>query len=324
MTDESQSHVFAGIDVSKNSLELAIDQQTGSQRFANDEAGIKALCKQLLEQKVSAVLLEATGGLERPAAHALYAAGLAVMVINPRQARDFSKAMGILAKTDRIDAQALALFARTLYHSPRRDALLLRLPSEEQGQLNALIVRRAQLVSMRTDETNRLRRAEPLAVKSIRAVIRTLDKQISVLDDDIGGRLQAHFAEQLELLSDLKGLGPITKATLMAALPELGSLNRREIAKLVGVAPLARDSGTMRGKRSCWGGRARIRKCLYMATLSAVHHDPTLSTFYQRLREAGKPGKVALVACMRKLLTIINAVIKSGVPYSTTYAKENA
>jgi transposase len=320
MTNESSNCLYVGIDVAKASLEVALDDKAASVSVTNDAQGIAALQARLKDLPVALVLLEATGGLEKRCAHALALAGLDVIVINPRQSHDFAKSMGYLAKTDRIDAKALSHFARTLHQSEKREKLLLKMPTAEQQQLDALVSRRTQLVNMRVAESNRLKQAQhPVAAKSIRAVIRMLDKQISQLEKDIGDRLKMHFAHQLKLLEGLKGIGPNTQASLMATLPELGQLNRREISKLVGVAPLNKDSGKMRGKRAIWGGRGDVRAALYMATLSAVRHDPVLRSFYKRLKTAGKPAKVALVACMHKLLTIINAVIKSGTPWQATY-----
>jgi len=268
------------------------------------------------------VLMEATGGFERLLAQHLCAAGLAVIIANPRQAHDFAKSLGHLSKTDSIDARVLSHFARTLHGSERYDKLLLRLPSVEQQELAALVTRRSQVVQMRVAERNRLGLAHRVQTKSIRVIIQTLDKQINALDKDINDRLDRHFKDKLVLLDGIKGLGPATKAVLMSMLPELGAVNRQAISKLAGVAPLARDSGTLRGKRSCWGGRADVRAVLYMAALSAVRHNPKLKAFYQRLKAAGKPAKVALVACMRKLLTTINAILKSGRAWSPIYPQD--
>lgn len=322
MTDVAET-VFVGIDVSKDWLEVALGERAQTMRFANDDKGISALVASLqaLPSGVALVLLEATGGLERLAAASLCIKGFAVVVVNPRQAHDFGKAMGLLAKTDAIDARMLAQFARTLHCSERREKMLYKLPTEQQDELQGMITRRAQLVGMRVAEDNRLHTAHPKQRKGIRLVIKVLDRQIGQLDDDIGGHLKEHFDAKLKLLRGLKGVGPNTQAVLMAALPELGSLNRREIAKLVGIAPLARDSGRHKGRRTTWGGRAVVRHAIYMATLSAVRWDPVLKAFYERLCAAGKPRKVALVACMRKLLTIINAVIKSGVAWQSGYAQ---
>ena len=321
MTNESQESVFVGVDVSKAVLEVALSDKGASERFDNDERGIAALIESLKQVHAGLVLMEATGGLERKLAQALYLQNFDVMVVNPRQAHDFGKAMGYLAKTDHVDARVLSHFARTLHQSERRDKLLLKLPSQQQQHVAALVMRRAQLVQMRVAEGNRLEQAHPLLAKSIAAMIKALDKQIDVLDDDIGGRLRMHFKRQTELLKGLKGIGPNTQAVLMGMLPELGQLSRREISKLVGVAPLARDSGKSRGKRSIWGGRADVRSALYMSTLSAMRHEPVIMQFRDRLRAAGKAPKVVIVACMRKLLTIVNAVIKSGQPWSATYSQ---
>jgi len=325
MADATEA-VFVGIDVSKDWLEVALGEQARTTRWTNDEQGVTGLLEHLGQagQQVALVVMEATGGMERLAAATLCARGLAVMVVNPRQAHDFAKALGLLAKSDAIDARALAQFARTLHASDKREQMLYRVPSQEQEELLAMITRRSQLVSMRVAEDNRLHSAHASQRKSIRLVIKVLDRQIGQLDDDIGGHLKGHFDAKLRLLRGLKGIGPNTQAVLMAALPELGTLNTRQIGKLVGVAPLARDSGRHRGRRTTWGGRATVRQALYMATLSAVRWDATLKRFYERLCAAGKPRKVALVACMRKLLTIINAVIKSGQPWQPSYSQAPA
>lgn len=320
MTNSSEL-IFVGIDVAKATLELALDDNSKTQCFGNDDAGVQAVIGKLkpVGNRVAVVLLEATGGLEQRAAVALCTAGFAVMVVNPRQAHDFAKALGYLSKTDSIDARALSHFARTLHGSDRRERLLYKLPTPDQEVLQALVTRRSQLVGIRVAEGNRLDTAHASQRKSIQALIKVLDRQIGEIDDDIGRRLKSHFKDKLDLLKGLKGVGVGTQAVLMAALPELGSLTQREIAKLVGVAPLNNDSGKFKGKRTTWGGRANVRSALYMATLSAARYDPTIKTFYQRLLAAGKPKKLALTACMHKLLTIINAVIKSGKPWQASY-----
>lgn len=317
----TSEQIFIGIDVSKATLDLAVRGQAKAQQFANTDAGVGALIDSLATRKdsVAVVLMEATGGLERLAATALCLTGYAVMVVNPRQAHDFAKALGFLSKTDKSDAQALAQFAHTLYSSDRRDKLLLKLPTVQQDMLAAMVTRRSQLVVMRVAESNRLASSHPTQKKSIQAVLKVIDRQVKELDADIASSLGKHFKEKLDLLKGMKGVGISTQAALMASLPELGSLSTREIGKLVGVAPLNRDSGTMKGKRVTWGGRADMRSALYMASLSAVRHDPLIKAFYQRLRAAGKPAKVALVACMHKLLTIMNAIIKSGKPWQAGY-----
>lgn len=313
--------IFVGIDVSKDTLEVALGESAKTQTLGNNETGIAALLAQLkpLSSRLAVVLLEATGGLEQPAAAALCAHGFAVMVVNPRQAHDFAKALGHLSKTDSIDAKALAQFARTLHSSDKRERLLYKLPTPAQELLLAMVTRRGQLVGMRVAESNRLASAHASQRKSIDKHIKMLDKQIGQIDDDAERHLKDHFKDKLALLKGLKGVGAGTQAMLMAALPELGELKHREISKLVGIAPLNCDSGKFKGKRITWGGRANVRAALYMATLSASRHDPTIKAFYERLVLAGKPKKVALVACMHKLLTIINAVIKSGKPWQASY-----
>ena len=320
MTNASEL-IFVGIDVSKGTLELALDDSAKTQTLGNDQGGVDALIAKLkpLAARVAVVLLEATGGLEQPAAAALCASGFAVMVVNPRQAHDFAKALGYLSKTDSTDARALSHFARTLYASDKRERLLYKLPTPQQETLLAMVTRRGQLVGMRVAESNRLASAHASQRKSIHVHLKMLDRQIGQIDDDAQRHLVGHFKDKLALLKGLKGVGPGTQAMLMAALPELGTLTHREIAKLVGVAPLNCDSGKFKGKRTTWGGRANVRAALYMAALSAARFDPTIKAFYHRLLAAGKPKKVALTACMHKLLTILNAVIKSGMPWQASY-----
>lgn len=320
MTDVVQQ-VFVGIDVSKATLEVAFDDKGKSQTLSNDEAGLKSLISQLhaLGDSLALVLMEATGGLEQPAAAALCGSGFAVIVINPRQAHEFAKAMGYLAKTDHTDARALSQFARTLHSSDKRERLLYKLAEPEQELLMAMLTRRSQLVGMRVAESNRLAVTHRSQRESVKAILRMLDRQIAKLDDDASGHLREHFKDKLELLKGMKGVGPGTQAMLMGALPELGSLNSKEIAKLVGVAPLNCDSGKFKGRRTTWGGRANVRAALYMAALSASRYEPAIKTFYERLLNAGKPKKLALVACMHKLLTIINAIFKSGKPWQAGY-----
>ncbi len=310
--------MFVGIDVSKDGLDVALDDKGQTRHFSNDEAGIAQLLALLgtAEAKVGAVVFEATGGFERLAATTLCSAGYPVMVVNPRQARDFAKAMGLLAKTDAIDAKALSHFARMLYQSDRRERLLMKLPDAHQILLQALLTRRAQLIQMRVAEDNRLSVSHESQRPSIEAVRHVLNQQIVDIDQDMGAQLKGHFAEKLTLLKGFKGIGAGMQASLMAALPELGTLTHAQIGKLVGVAPLNCDSGQHKGKRFTWGGRADVRCALYMATLSAVRYNTVIKPFYQRLLARGKPKKVALVACMHKLLTILNAIMKSGKPWN--------
>lgn len=298
---------FVGIDVSKARLDVQV--QPDGERFAvdNDEAGITALIGRLGADQASLVVLEATGGLQERAAAALAAAGLHVAVVNPRQVRDFARATGRLAKTDQLDAAVIAAFAEAVKPQPRP------LADAERQELIDLVGRRRQLVEMRAAE--KIRRSQmPASLRAtLEAHLAFLDKAIAELDQDIGTSLRQSTAWRVEeaLLASVPGLGPITRATLMAKLPELGALSRRQIAALVGVAPLNRDSGQFRGRRSIGGGRADVRAVLYMATLTAARCNPAIRTFHQRLLAAGKPPKLALTACMRKLLTILNAMIKT-------------
>ncbi len=317
----SCEQIFIGIDISKASLDVAIRGQSKTQQFANSDPGIAALLVNLKGLKeVACVLMEATGGLEKLLARQLVLAGYAVIISNPRQAHNFTQSLGQLSKTDASDAKALAHYAHTLWHSDRRDALLVRLPSQQEDALAALVARRSQLVGMRVAESNRRAMAHALQKKSIEQMLRAIDGQIKALDKDITANLDTHFKARLDLLKGLKGVGLATKATLMASLPELGQLNRRQVGKLVGVAPLNHDSGKMNAKMGTYGGRSNVRWVLYMAGLSAVRYDPVIKAFHDKLRAAGKPPKVALVACMHKLLTIINAIIKSGKPWQANYA----
>jgi transposase len=304
--------VFIGIDVSRDTLEVGSTAQPSTSRQANDTAGIEALTAELVAFAPALVVLEATGGYEFEAACALQAAGLAVAVVNPRQARDFARAMGALAKTDSLDARMLAEFARVLHQHPQRERFIKPLADAELQRLQALVLRRRQLVGMLTSERQRLRISHTSARPSIERTIEFLKTQIDDLERECAAHIGAHHAELASALGSVKGIGPATIATLLAELPELGKLCRRRIAALVGVAPLNRDSGQMRGQRTIWGGRADVRRTLYMATLVAVRHSPVFKTFYARLVSTGKPKKVALVAAMRKLLTVLNAIARSG------------
>ncbi len=314
--------IFIGIDVSKDSLELALNDKGKTQYIDNDDHGISKLLATIkaVDSTVGAVVLEATGGFERHAAVALCRAGLPVMVVNPRQARDFAKAMGYLAKTDAIDARVLSHFALTLYQSERRERLLMRLPDADQEALQGLITRRGQLLQMHVAEANRLALCNQPQRKSIKTVLKTLDKELARLDQDIDKQLKGHFAEKLALLKDFKGIGVGTQASLMAALPELGTLNHQQIGKLVGVAPLNSDSGKHKGRRITWGGRSDVRSMLYMATLSAIRFNSVIKPFYERLIAKGKPKKVAIVACMHKMLTILNAIMKTNKPWDEQHS----
>ena len=263
-------------------------------------------------------MLEATGGYEFEAACALQAAGLAVAVVNPRTARDFARAMGALAKTDALDARMLAAFARVLHQHPERERFVKPLADAELQQLQALVLRRRQLVQMLTAERQRLRLAHAAARPSIERVIVFLKQELGDSEAEVAAHVQHHHAQLAQALASVPGIGAASVAVLLAELPELGKLDRRRIAALVGVAPLNRDSGQMRGQRCIWGGRADVRRTLYMATLTAVRYNPALKACYERLLVAGKRKKVALVACMRKLLTMLNAIAKHGSMWDST------
>ena len=305
------SQVFVGIDVAKAHLDIAL-RPTGTRwAVTNDDAGIASLVPQLQEIAPQLIVLEATGSYQRAVVAALAAAGLPVAVVNPRQARDFAKATGQLAKTDALDARALAHFAEAVRPMPRP------LPDAQADELRALLARRRQLVTMRTAEQNRLGSALPRLQPDIQAHIAWLNTRLTTLDDDLDTTLRASpvWRECEELLRSVPGIGPVCARTLLLDLPELGTLSRHRLAALVGVAPLNRDSGTLRGSRTTWGGRAHVRATLYMSTLVAVRYNPVLKAFYERLRATGKAAKVALTACMRKLLTILNAMVKHQTPW---------
>jgi transposase len=301
------SDMHVGVDVSKERLDVAITDGRWLQ-FANDEVGQREICGLFTTEKPTLVVMEATGGLERELATCLSAAGIPVRIVNARFVRHFAKASGLLAKTDRIDAQVLMRFAQVMRLEPRE------LASEELRTLQALIARRQQLIEMILMEKNRLSGAHEAIKPSILRTIRLLEKQLKDADQDLDQALKSCgvWRDKVEILQSVPGIARVTSMNLIATLPELGSLNRRQISALAGVAPFNRDSGRYRGKRSICGGRAQSRSALYMAALVGARHNPVIRSFYQRLRARGKPGKVALVACMRKLLTILNVMIRTG------------
>ena len=304
--------IVVGIDIAKLSFDAALGVTTDVRTFPNDDAGHEALITALAGQTVELIVMEATGGLERDLACALQAAGFAVAVVNPRQARDFARAMGYLAKTDRIDAHALAVLAQVLARDPEGDKFVKALPTAEQQALQALVARRRQLVTMLVAERQRLATSHKAARASIEALINAIRQQLDTVEAQLASHIDAHHAALAHQLASVRGIGPATIATLIADVPELGALSRREIAGLIGLAPFNRDSGQMRGKRTIFGGRADVRRALYMATLAAIRFNRVIRQFYDRLVAAGKPKKVAIVACMRKLLTILNAMVRSG------------
>jgi len=314
--------MLIGIDVAKAELVVAARPTGERWAVANDERGIRTLVERLraAAPRVELIVLEATGGYELLCVGALAAAGLPVVVANPRQVRDFAKATGQSAKTDRIDADVLALFAERVRPAVRA------LPDADAQELDALLGRRRQLLEMLQAERNRLGqvfgRGKPLVKKSLRAHIAFLERELRIADTDLGAMVKQSPAwrERDDLLRSVPGVGPVLSLTLLAELPELGRLTRREIAKLVGVAPLSRDSGTMRGRRFVQGGRAGVRAVLYMAALVATKRNVVIRALYQRLLAAGKPKKLALVACMRKLLTTLNTMARTHQRWSLDYA----
>jgi transposase len=309
------TRVTVGVDVAKATLEVAISGQANTLAIANDEAGYATLLAELSGLDVGLVLFEATGGFELACATVLQLAGLAVAVINPRQARDFARAMGHLAKTDRIDARVLADMASTLVQRGDLSKLVKPLPDTQQLELQGLVTRRRQLMAMKLAEDHRMKMPGVRQRRSLNTIIKALDREIARVDKDLQAFVGANHAALAALLDSVKGVGKATISTLLAEVPELGKLSGREVSALVGVAPINRDSGTMRGKRAIFGGRPAVRKVLFMAALVASRHNPVIKVFYQRLLAAGKPKKVALVACMRKLLTILNAMVRSGKPW---------
>jgi transposase len=309
--------VFIGIDVAQDRLDVHTLPQDAQFSCSNDPKGIKWLITRLKKEAPLVIVMESTGGLEKDTAVALAIAGLPVAVVNPRQVRDYARGIGKLAKTDKIDAFVLASFAKTNKVKPKP------IPTESQQILKDLVRRRRQLVDLRASEKNRLHRVRSQPVKnSILVVIRTLDEQIRNIDRDLGDILKNSplWREKEELLKSFNGIGPVTARTLIALLPELGHTNRQQITALVGLAPLNRDSGKKRGKRMIEGGRSDVRNALYMAAVSALKHNQKIKSFYNRLIQAGKPVKVALTACMRKILIILNAMIKSKSSFGELYA----
>ena len=306
-----------GIDVSGRFLDIHILPEGQGRRFTNDASGISKVVELAGDQQVGLIVMESTGGLETALVAECGVARIPTVVMNPRQIRDFARSMGRLAKTDAIDAEVIARFGSALSPEPRI------LADEQSRDLKALVTRRQQLTEMRSAETNRLRRAQPAVQERLRRHIEYLTQDLEDIDREIGELIRESpiWSEKAELLRDVPGIGSVSCLTLVGALPELGRLNRQQIATLVGVAPLNRDSGAYRGRRSTWGGRSRVRQVLYMAALSARVHNPVIRAFYERLVAAGKPAKVALVACMRKLLTIVNAMLRDGISWDSQYSR---
>ena len=311
--------VTVGIDVAKAHVDVCVlGTHSDVQRFANDVDGHSALAAALQSLDVGLVVMEATGGYEAALACALQAVGLHVAVVNPRHARDFARSMGRLAKTDAVDARMLAEMAAVLVHRVDLARYLRPVANECQQWLAALVTRRRQLLAMLGSERQRLQITNRKLHPSIEAIITVIKAQLDDLETQMVGHVREHFGELDGLLQSTNGIGPVASATLIAQLPELGRLNRREIAALVGVAPMSNDSGNRKGRRRVQGGRFEIRRVLYMATLTAARYNPVIRAFYERLKAAGKLPKVALVACMRKLLTMLNAMVRTGKPWDAS------
>jgi transposase len=304
--------LWAGVDVAKTHLDLAVEGATGTQRFPNDATGVSRAVDWLRARQPAGVVVEPTGGYERPLVRALVEAGLPVAVVNARQVREFARATGQLAKTDALDAHVLARFGGRL--EPRHTLLA----EDDQADVAALAARRRQLQQMLTAERNRLQLARPSARRSIAAHIGWLEQELAAVEQQLEAQVAADpaQADRAALLRSVPGVGPVLTHTLLAGFPELGSLDAKQAAALAGVAPLNRDSGAFRGRRRVWGGRAPVRAALYMAALVGTRYNPVLRSYYQRLLAAGKAKKLALVACMRKLLVILNAIVRSGVPWA--------
>jgi transposase len=308
---------FVGIDVSKDRLDVGLWPSGETFGVNNDAEGRAALAGRLAALQPRLVVLEATGRLETPMALELDGHGVPYRIVNPRQAREFARAMGKLAKTDRIDALMLARFAESAKLEPKA------LPDAARRELRALVMRRAQLIEARIAEKNRLGgETAPFVCKSLKTSIAWLKRQIAQLDRELDRTIQGNpeFAALSDVLDTVPGVGPNTVRVLAAAMPELGKLSRQCASALVGIAPLNKDSGKSHGQRFCWGGRAEVRSALYMAALVATRHNPVIRAQYLRLRAKGKPAKVALVACMRKLLTILNAMVRDNTPWRQTPA----
>lgn len=308
--NERIQNIYVGIDISKSYLDVYMRPMGQIIRLSNDSLGIEELIKSFSKQPIKLIVMEATGGYEKNLARSLERAGFSVSIINPRQARDFAKALGQLAKTDKVDSRILALFAEKIEPSSRP------LKTPEQQSLGDLRARRNQLVGMITMEKNRLDKASLNIRQGIEKTIAFLQKELRIIDQELSQSIKAdsELSRKNELLRSVKGIGPVVSATLLANLPELGTLSHKKLSALVGVAPFNRDSGMFVGKRTVWGGRAGVRAALYMGALAATRFNPQIRSFYQRLCLAGKAKKVALTACMHKLLVILNAVIKSGIP----------
>lgn len=311
----SDGTVFAGIDVSKAHLDVAVRPGEVEWRSPNTDAGANQVAVRLKDLDPDLVVIEATGGMESAVATNLAVQGLPVAVVNPRQVRDFAKSTGRLAKTDALDAQVLAHFAEAVKPEPRP------LADGQARQLSALLSRRRQVTEMLTAERNRLQSADSTVRRRLKVHIRWLERELSDIDNDLNSAIKESplWRVKDDILKSVPGIGPVVSITLLSELPELGLLNRKQIAALAGVAPFNRDSGTLAGRRTVWGGRSRVRAALYMAALVATRYNPVIRDFYIRLCAAGKPKKVALTACMRKLLLILNSMVKNKEMWNVSF-----
>jgi len=321
MMTKSESFVLAGVDVCKASLDVAVvGASIHKKRFDNTPEGQEELATALCSIGCDLTVMESTGGWEAAAACQLQLQQLPVAVINPTRVRSFAKSMGYLAKTDKVDAKVLAEFAGILVRKEDLQRYLLPVKDIVRKELEALMTRRGQLITLRTAERNRLTLAPGSVRPSIEALLTAIQKLLDDNDTELHDRINKHFHELDQLLQSIPGIGPSVSRILIGALPELGHLDRRAISALVGLAPMAKDSGSSQGKRRIQGGRSAIRKTLYMATVAAATYNPVIKQFYQRLKTAGKPSKVALVACMRKLVVILNAMVRANTPWRTESA----
>ncbi|MFI4630041.1 IS110 family transposase [Klebsiella quasipneumoniae subsp. similipneumoniae] len=315
------NHRCAGIDVSKGTLDIAISNIASKFTVPNGSDGFTQIIGKLVRNETRLILMEATGALELGVACHLQSEGFDVVVINPRQVRDFARAMSYLAKTDRIDARVLLQMSEVINQHPEREKNIRPLPDAHTQILSAMVVRRRQLIIMLTAERNRFHSSHPQSYESIRSIISALKGELARIEGEMAIHIKDHFSELSDLLSAVKGVGvgAATVAVLLAEVPELGSLSRREISTLIGVAPVNRDSGTMRARRTVFGGRASVRSVLYMSALVGTRHNPVIKEFYTRLVATRKPKKVALTACIRKLLTVLNAMLKNNEAWDPMY-----
>jgi transposase len=315
----SRSFQFVGVDMAQHSFNWSVHGEQDAHSLPNDDSGFEALLEALNERRIGLIVVEATGGWERRLACFLLRHALPAAVVNPRAAREFARSMGHLAKTDAIDALALAHLAQTLAAKADQAGVVFCPPSPQVEALQLLVARRVQLLGMRTAEQNRLSGAGRVLRRSITSVIKTLDKEIARVESEIDTHLDQHFKQQARVFETIKGVGPATCAVMLAFMPELGKVNHRRAAKLAGLAPLNRDSGKERGKRHVFGGRSIVRSALYMAMLSAIRYNPVIKAFHDRLIAAGKPKKVVLTACAHKMLRILNAMARTGSPWNEKF-----